>query len=126
MLMTLRFAGEVLPPAAVKSAAESGKSAAISAAELAMAQKLVAGMSARFKPEAFKDTYKAELMRRVQEKIKKKLTHSFSADTPEDQTRPKAQVIDLMEALRNSISKRGKSSVRTAPKKSASKTRRRA
>jgi DNA end-binding protein Ku len=126
MLITLRFAGEVLAPETVKSAATSSKAAAITAAELAMAQKLVAGMSGPFKPESFKDTYKADLMRRVQEKIKKKQTHSLTAETPEAQERPKAQVIDLMEALRNSISKRGKTAARTAPKKSSARTRRRA
>jgi DNA end-binding protein Ku len=126
MLMTLRFAAEVLPPVAVKEAATSSKSAAISAAELAMAQKLVAGMSARFKPESFKDTYKADLMRRVQEKIKKKQTHILATDEPQAEERPKAQVIDLMEALKNSIAKRGKSPARSGAKKSAAKTRRRA
>jgi DNA end-binding protein Ku len=126
MLMTLRFAGEVLPPISVKEAAASSKSAGITSAELAMAQKLVAGMSARFKPEAFKDTYKADLMRRVQEKIKKKQTHSLAADETEPQERPKAQVIDLMEALRNSIAKRGRSATRSPAKKSGAKSRRRA
>jgi DNA end-binding protein Ku len=126
MLVTLRFAGEVLAPAAVKSSAESGKSAAITAAELAMAQKLVAGMSSRFKPESFKDTYRADLMRRVQEKIKKKQTHSLSTETSDAPERPKAQVIDLMEALRNSIGKRGKTAARAAPKKSTARARRRA
>lgn len=105
----------MLAPAVVKNSAESGKSAAITAAELAMAQKLVTGMSARFKPESFKDTYRADLMRRVQEKIKKKQTHSLSDETSDAPERPKAQVIDLMEALRNSIGKRGKTAAaRTA------------
>jgi DNA end-binding protein Ku len=126
MLMTLRFAGEVLPPVSVKAAAASSQSAGITSAELAMAQKLVAGMSARFRPESFKDTYKADLMRRVQEKIKKKQTHSLAADETEPQERPKAQVIDLMEALRNSIAKRGKSAARSPAKKSGAKSRRRA
>jgi DNA end-binding protein Ku len=125
VLMTLRFAAEVLPPQAVKDSAQSGKSG-ITAAELAMAQKLVAGMSARFKPEAFKDTYKADLMRRVQEKIKKKQTHSLATDDAETTERPKAQVIDLMEALKASIGKRGKSAARTPPKKTPAKMRRRA
>jgi DNA end-binding protein Ku len=126
MLMTLRFAGEVLPPVSVKTAAASSNSAGITAAELAMAQKLVAGMSARFRPESFKDTYKADLMRRVQDKIKKKQTHSLGADETEPQERPKAQVIDLMEALRNSIAKRGRSAARSPAKKSGAKSRRRA
>ena len=126
MLMTLRFAVEVLPPGSVKDAAASSKSAAISPAELAMAQKLVTGMSARFKPEAFKDTYRADLKRRIDEKIKNKEFHSLKSAATESPQRPKAQVIDLMEALRNSISQRGKSPSRGPARKSVAKARRRA
>jgi non-homologous end joining protein Ku len=39
---------------------------------------------------------------------------------------PTAQVIDLMEALRNSIGKRGKTGARASPKKATGKARRRA
>jgi DNA end-binding protein Ku len=124
MLLTLRFANELLPPAQAKGT-ESSKSVAVTAAELAMATKLVAEMSGPFNPTGFKDTYRADLMRRVQEKIKKKQTHSLAIDETRAPERPKAQVIDLMEALRNSLSQRGKSS-RSAAKKAPAKTRRRA
>jgi DNA end-binding protein Ku len=126
MLLTLRFAAEVLPPTSVKDAAASSKSAAISAAELAMAQKLVDGMSARFKPEAFKDTYRTDLKRRIDEKIKNKEFHSLASAEPTTPKRHKAEVIDLMQALRNSLAKRGKSPSRAPAKKSAARARRRA
>ena len=98
MLNTLRFANEVLPPV-IK---ETGK-ASVSAAELAMATQLVDGMSGAFRPEQFKDTYRADLLRKVKEKIKKKQTHSLESDSDPTSSRPKAQVIDLMEALKNSL-----------------------
>jgi DNA end-binding protein Ku len=125
MLLTLRFANELLTPAQSKGGAESSKSVVVSAAELTMATKLVAEMSGPFNPTGFKDTYRADLMRRVQEKIKKKQTHSLSVEETPAPERPKAQVIDLMEALRNSLKQRGKSS-RSAAKKAPAKTRRRA
>jgi DNA end-binding protein Ku len=120
MLLTLRFADEVLPPAQVKNAADSGKSSKVSQAEIAMAKKLIEQMSGPFEPTSFKDTYRADLMRRVQEKIRRKETHSLDTEAPVDAARPKAQVIDLMEALRNSMKGKGKSgNRRTAPKKAS-------
>ena len=125
MLLTLRFADEVLPPAQVKSAADAGSSSKVSAAEISMAKQLISQMSGAFRPAAFKDTYRADLMRRIQEKIRKKEMHSLAADEPEASGRPKAQVIDLMEALRNSIKGNGKSAARAAASKT-SRNRRRA
>jgi DNA end-binding protein Ku len=116
VLLTLRFANEVLPAASVESDAAAGKSASISAAELTMAKRLVEGMSGPFKPNQFKDTYRDDLLLRVKEKIKKKQTHSLEAEALPESDRPKAQVIDLMEALRNSLAK-NKGTARASPKK---------
>jgi DNA end-binding protein Ku len=118
MLLTLRFAGELLPPVSAKAAGASGKSAGVSAAELAMAKQLVQGMSGKFDPARFKDTYRADLLRRVKEKIKKNQIHSLEVEKMPEENRPKAQVIDLMEALKNSLKMRGKSASRAAPKRS--------
>jgi DNA end-binding protein Ku len=123
MLITLRFANEVLAPVQVKNAVDAGKDKKATPAEMAMARKLVEQMSGPFKPEAFKDTYRADLMRRIQEKIRTKQTHAL-AEEPPPVERPKAQVIDLMEALRGSLRKKG-APVRAAPRKSA-KARKRA
>jgi DNA end-binding protein Ku len=112
MLLTLRFADEVLPPAQVKSAAEAGNSSKASTAELSMAKQLINQMSGPFRPTAFKDTYRADLMRRIHEKIRKKQMHSLTVEEPETSGRPKAQVIDLMEALRNSIKGKGRKTVK--------------
>jgi DNA end-binding protein Ku len=122
MLLTLRFANEVLPPVAVKNAAGNAK-ASVSTAELSMARKLVDEMSGAFKPAMFKDTYRADLLRRVQEKIRKKQTHSLETNEVGETERPKAQVIDLMEALKNSLKKKG-AATRTGPKKSSAARRR--
>lgn len=107
VLLTLRFSEEILPPA------EREPSAKISSAELAMAKKLVQSMEGDFNAAKFKDTYRADLKRRVQEKIRKKETHSLEVVQPEREERPKAQVIDLMAALKASLQKSG---VSTAPK----------
>jgi DNA end-binding protein Ku len=125
MLLTLRFADEVLPPTQVKNAVASGTSSKVSQPEIAMARKLIEQMSGPFKPASYKDTYRADLLRRVRDKIRRKQTHSLDAEAPEGTSRPKAQVIDLMEALRNSMKGKVKSgNTRTAPKKASSARRR--
>ncbi len=107
MLLTLRFADEVLP------ATERNSTAKITSAELAMAKQLVLSMEGNFTANKFKDTYRTDLRRRVQEKIRNKETHSLNVEEPASDQRPKAQVIDLMEALKASLKKSGH---RGAPK----------
>ena len=107
MLLTLRFAREVHPPSQIDSLIEAPTAARPAPAELAMAKKLVEQMSGPFRADAFKDTYRRDLLRRVQEKIRNKQTHVLEPDAPASE-RPKAQVIDLMEALKDSL-KRGRS-----------------
>jgi DNA end-binding protein Ku len=120
ILQTLRFADEVLRPTDIKA---EGK---VTSAELSMAKSLIEQMAGKFSIDKFKDTYRADLKRRVQEKIKNKETHSLDVDMPETERRPKAQVIDLMEALKASLGKKKGAAVgRVAPKK-ATKTRKRA
>lgn len=101
MLLTLRFADELLP------ASDRNPTAKISSAELAMAKQLINSMKGKFTATKFKDTYRADLKRRVQEKIRKNETHSLNIEDPAQTERPKAQVIDLMAALKASLKKSG-------------------
>jgi len=119
MLLTLRFADEVLP------ATERKPTTKISSSELAMAKQLVQSMEGNFTASKFKDTYRADLRRRVQEKIRNKETHSLDVEEPASDERPKAQVIDLMAALKASLKKSGRQDEPKAALKS-SKTRKRA
>jgi DNA end-binding protein Ku len=122
MLLTLRFADEVLPALQIKTA-DSGQFT-VTAAELSMAKQLVQGMSATFKPERFRDTYRADLRRRIKEKIRKKQTHVLETDAPDSAERPKAQVIDLMAALKASLKRKGNAPMRAGAKKTTRATRR--
>ena len=118
MLLTLRFAEEVLPPTEHKVTAK------ISTAELAMAKQLIQNMQGKFDASKFKDTYRADLRRRVQEKIRNKETHSLEVEQPPSAGRPKAQVIDLMAALKASLGKADRRPPKATRK--ASSTRKRA
>jgi DNA end-binding protein Ku len=111
-LLTLRFADEILP---MEKEAAAPK---VSATELSMAKQLIEKMSGKFVPSHFKDTYRTDLRHRVQEKIRKKQTHSLEVEEPVAEERPKAQVIDLMEALKASLARnKGGDRARVAPKR---------
>lgn len=114
LLITLRFADEILP-ASRNSERGTAKSAKPKELEIAMARRLVDEMTLGFEPQAFHDTYREDLMRRIREKISKQQTHQLSGE-PKRAQRPKAQVIDLMAALKSSLKLKGKSPERAQPK----------
>jgi len=65
-------------------------------------------MSAPWQPKEYHDTYREDLMRRIEEKVRKRQTHVL---TPKEKTpkegRQSAQVIDLMAVLKKSLESRG-------------------
>ncbi|MGH8218726.1 MAG: Ku protein, partial [Steroidobacteraceae bacterium] len=104
-LNTLRFTEELRSVEGLEVPAKGTRAARLTAKELGMAQKLIEGMSAAFEPERYRDTYRADLLRRIEEKVKKGETHALAAEEGEEGPRS-AQVIDLMSALRKSLERR--------------------
>lgn len=98
-LLTLRFPDEILP---IEKEAASAK---VTATELSMAKQLIQQMSGDFVPSHFKDTYHSDLKHRVQEKIRNKETHALDVEPPTSTERPKAEVINLVAALKASLGK---------------------
>src|SRR6266478_1773267 len=96
VLHTMHYADEVRSLAEV----DLGGEPKVRAGELEMARKLVQQLSSKaFRPEQYKDQYRE----RVQEVVQKKVAgEEVTAAEPE---KPKAQVIDLMEALKASLSR---------------------
>jgi DNA end-binding protein Ku len=100
VLNTLRYGDELKKPASLEIA-----QAKVTAKELDMALRLVEDMSAAWQPEKFRDTYREDILKRVEEKIKAGETE----DIPEPEKareRKGGEVIDLMSALRKSIEKK--------------------
>ncbi|HEU4515851.1 MAG TPA: Ku protein [Steroidobacteraceae bacterium] len=115
MLNTLRFAEEMVSAEELELPSASARSANVSGKEVDMARRLVEEMSGAWKPEVFKDTYRRDLMRRINEKIRKRQTHELTpAAEPEAESRPSAEVIDLMAVLQKSLKSRGGSRSRAA------------
>ncbi len=103
MLNTLRFAEELVDAGDLELPAEGARAARVTSGEIAMARRLVEEMTGEWKPAAFKDTYRRDLMRRIQQKIRKRQTHVLTPAVETAEERPSAEVIDLMAVLRKSL-----------------------
>lgn len=103
VLDTLRYVDEVLP--ADEFALPKSSEAKATPKEQSMAAKLVEEMSGKWDPSAYRDTYREDLLARIDEKVKSKQTHVVPEASPAAK-RGGAQVIDLMAALQKSLAQR--------------------
>jgi DNA end-binding protein Ku len=106
-LNTLRFADEIRSPADVGVQVPGARSAGISAKEIAMAQKLIEEMSGPWEPRKYHDTYREDLLKRIDEKVRDRDTHTLTQATAATKPRKTAEIIDLMAVLKQSLHKAG-------------------
>jgi DNA end-binding protein Ku len=120
LLNTLRFAEELRPVKELDLPPASARTAKISARELSMATRLIDEMSGAWKPDAFEDTYRKDLMRRIREKVRKRQTHVLTPPAEaEEEPRRTAEIIDLTAILRKSLESRGSKPAGRKTKRSA-------
>lgn len=100
MLELMRFPEELLDASEFKSP----KEVSASAAEKSMARKLVESMTHAWNPEAFEDDYH-ELLEKV---IEEKIQHPEKPSSKRKPQTPKANVIDLVSMLQESVTAAGK------------------
>jgi DNA end-binding protein Ku len=105
VLNTLRFADEIAETKEIDV-----PSASLASKEIAMAERLIEEMVGPWKPEAFEDTYRHDLMKRIEEKVRKHQTHTLTPASKEREPRQSAQVIDLMAVLKKSLDESGRGS----------------
>jgi DNA end-binding protein Ku len=98
LLHTMYFADEVRDFGEV----DKGEDAKVKPGELELAERLVKELSAdAFRPERYEDEYRGRVMAAVEQKVEGKEVTSLA---PQAQ---RSQVIDLMDALKQSLGKRG-------------------
>lgn len=114
MMNVLRYANEIRDLEGLSLPAKTAKAAGVSERELELAERLIDDMSGAWKPEQFKDTYREDLMNRIEEKIRKGETKELTEPEKEAGGRKKAEVIDLMELLKQSIAKGGRKGARVS------------
>jgi len=119
MMDVLRYANEIRDTEGLSLPSKAAKAAGVSTREMELAQRLIDDMSGAWKPEQFKDTYHEDLMKRIEEKIKRGETKELTEPEKEAGGRKKAEVIDLMELLKQSIDKGGKKPARAASERAA-------
>ncbi len=108
MLHTMYFADEVRNFDEV----DKGQSAKIKDGELDLALQLINGLaSEQFSPERYTDEYRHRVLGMINQKVEGQEV------TVSEPAAPRAQVIDLMEALKESLAKRGLSAEDAAAKK---------
>ncbi len=109
VLNTLRYAEEIQHEPEIAAAAAK-KSAAAHGRELDMALKLVDEMTEDWHPGQFTNTYRDDLMKRIEQKIKSGQTHALTQPEAEvtEQRAPGGKVVDLMSLLERSLEQRGR------------------
>ena len=118
VLNLLRFPYEVRSPDEVDVSRETLKSAGVSTREIAMAEELVEGMTERFDPKKYQDTYREDLLDLVEEKIGSGQSHTITEESEEEEEEPAdeaGEIHDLMPLLKKSLE--GRVRQRAAPRK---------
>jgi DNA end-binding protein Ku len=110
VLNLLRWGADIRPWKDLPLPAEGAKAAGLSERELKMAGELVEDMSSDWDPDEFKDSFKDEIMRLVDQKVAAGDTESVTQPEPSEEggSSGGAKIIDLTELLQRSLRKGGK------------------
>ena len=120
ILNTLRYADELKEASEFKDKLKEGK---VTSKELDMAMRLVEDMSDEWQPSKYKDTYREDLVKRIEEKVKAGETEEITEPEKEERPAKGADVIDLMSLLKKSVEKKGKEEKREKPRRTTKKRR---
>lgn len=132
ILNLLRWSDEIRSTKSLSVPPEGTEAAGISDRELKMAEQLVTEMSSTWNPEDYRDSFRDEIMKLVEEKAKKGEIQAVSRPEEAEGVRAGAQILDLTELLQRSLkgSKKeepekdtGAKAERKAPAKGAPKRR---
>jgi DNA end-binding protein Ku len=120
ILDTLRYHDELKEVAELGTPAQALKAVKATAKELDMALRLVEDMSEDWKPSKYHDTYREDLLKRIEEKVKAGQTEEITKPEKGEAAAAKsAEVIDLMALLKKSVEKKPKRAIRATRKRRA-------
>ena len=119
VLNLLRWGADIKPWTDLNLPAEGPKAAGLSESELKMAAQLVSDMTKPFEPDAYRDSFKDEVMALVHRKVDSGDTKTVVQPEAAEASAKSADIIDLTELLKRSL----KGDAAAAPvKKAAVKT----
>lgn len=107
VLELLRFGHEVLDVDEVEYLSDISKPK-FTAKEVKMAEELIKGMTAKWNPDQYKDTYNDDVMKIINMKIKAGEGEEIEWDLPKEEKGNTGKVVDLMPLLRKSLEERKK------------------
>lgn len=117
ILELLRFGHEVLDVDEVEYLSDIAKPK-FSPKEINMAQELIDGMTAKWNPDQYKDTYNDDVMKIINMKIKAGEGEEIQWELPKEERGNTGKVVDLMPLLQRSLEERRKvKSIRSSKKK---------
>jgi DNA end-binding protein Ku len=106
VLNTLRYPDEIRPVDELKIPAADSKAAQVTDKELQMAKALVEGMSEKWKPQQYHDTYREDVLALIKKKVAANQTKTLTEPEPEEEKPAKTNVIDLVSLLQASLGKK--------------------
>ena len=117
MLETMHFADEITSSRELELPGEDVK---VDKKQLKVAQQLVDGLTAKFEPEKYKDTYREALLEVIERKVK-----GGTVKRPSARRAKATNVVDIMDRLKQSLKEveRGKPKATARKKKKGSKSR---
>jgi DNA end-binding protein Ku len=110
IMNTLRYATEIRNPEDLKLPGDSG----LTDKELKMALSLVEEMSEEWNPQEYHDTYREDVLKLVEKKVKAGQTHTITAPSDESPAPKASNVVDLVALLKQSLGAKGKAAATTA------------
>ncbi len=118
VMNTLRYANELRGTDEFEVPSSNLKAAGVNAREIEMAQRLVDGMTAKWNPQEYRDTYHEDLMALIEKRVQAGQTEVITEPSEEGEERPaKGEVIDLMALLKRSVETKGKAGKQARPAK---------
>ena len=117
VLNLLRWGADIRSWGDMPLPSEDARQAGLSDAELKMAKALVEDMSSDWDPDAFKNSFKDEIMKLVDRKIEAGQTEAVEKQEPMEaaDAGSSAKILDLTELLQRSLRKGGAKSAPEAP-----------
>ena len=108
VLYLLRWGDEIRNFDQLPLPEEGIKAAGLTDKEIKMGELLVADMTTDWNPEAYKDLFKEQILKLVEQKVKAGQTESVTPLETQETNGPSATIYDLTELLQRSLNKGGK------------------
>jgi DNA end-binding protein Ku len=108
ILELLRFPDELRDASRLDVPKPHAKGAAISAQEIKMAERLVESMIGEWQPEKYRDEYRDDLIKIINEKVDSGKTKIVETTMPAARREQRGKVVDIMHLLRQSVEQAGK------------------